>query len=279
MSVVKISAKEVAQLRAKTGAGMMDCKKALVEAEGDFQKAIENLRKKGQKVAANRGDREASEGVIIGGMNADKTNGAIVALNCETDFVAKNSDFIAVAQRILDVALENKPADLEALKALEYGEGLTIADKVTEQTGVIGEKIEVGNYSLLSGEGVVIYNHPGYRLSTGVVINKNSEATIEAGKEVAMQIASNNPIALNKDGIAPEVLAKEQEIGKEQAIKDGKPAEMAEKISIGRVNKFIKENTLLSQTYFSDSKKSVQDYLTSVEGGLTVSSFVRVNLD
>lgn len=279
MSVVKISAKEVAQLRAKTGAGMMDCKKALVEAEGDFQKAIENLRKKGQKVAANRGDREASEGVIIGGMNADNTMGAVVALNCETDFVAKNSDFIAVAQRILDVALANQPADLDALKALEYGEGLTIADKVTEQTGVIGEKIEVGNYSLLSGEGVVIYNHPGYRLSTGVVINKNSEATIEAGKEVAMQIASNNPIALNKDGIAPEVLAKEQEIGKEQAIKDGKPAEMAEKISIGRVNKFIKENTLLSQTYFSDSKKSVQDYLTSVEGGLTVSSFVRVNLD
>tara|TARA_R110001592_G_scaffold307299_2_gene580802 strand:- start:331820 stop:332659 length:840 start_codon:yes stop_codon:yes gene_type:complete len=279
MSVVKISAKEVAQLRAKTGAGMMDCKKALVEAEGDFQKAIENLRKKGQKVAANRGDREASEGVIIGNVNADNTAGAIIALNCETDFVAKNSDFIAVAQRILDVAMANNPADLDALKALEYGEGMTIADKVIEQTGVIGEKIEVNNYSPLSGEGVVIYNHPGYRLSTGVVINKNNEAAIEAGKEVAMQIASNNPVALDKSGIAPEVLAKEQEIGKDLAIKEGKPAEMAEKISIGRVNKFIKENTLLSQTYFSDSKKSVQDYLTSVEAGLTVTSFVRANLD
>lgn len=279
MSVVKISAKEVAQLRAKTGAGMMDCKKALVEAEGDFQKAIENLRKKGQKVAANRGDREASEGVIIGGVSADKTSGAVIALNCETDFVAKNSDFIAVAQRVLDVALANNPADLDALIALEYGEGMTIAEKVLEQTGVIGEKVVVGNYATLNGEAVVIYNHPGYRLSTGVVVNITNEAALEAGKEVAMQIASNNPVALDKLGISPEVLAKEQEIGKELAIKEGKPAEMAEKISIGRVNKFIKENTLLSQTHFSDSKKSVQEFLTGVDKDLTVSSFVRVSLD
>ena len=279
MSVVKISAKEVAELRAKTGAGMMDCKKALVEAEGDFQKAIEHLRKKGQKVAANRGDREASEGVIIGGVNAGNTSGVILALNCETDFVAKNADFIAVAKKVLDIALTNAPKDLEALNALEYGDGLTIADKVLEQTGVIGEKVEVSNYNTLNGDAVVIYNHPGYRLSTGVVANINNEATLEAGKEVAMQIASNNPVALDKSGIAPEVLAKEQEIGKDLAIKEGKPAEMAEKISLGRVNKFIKENTLLSQTYFSDSKKSVQEFLTSVDKDLTVTSFARVSLD
>lgn len=279
MSVVKISAKEVAELRAKTGAGMMDCKKALVEAEGDFQKAIEHLRKKGQKVAANRGDREASEGVIIGGVNAGNTSGVILALNCETDFVAKNADFIAVAKKVLDIALTKKPSNLEALNALEYSEGMTIADKVLEQTGVIGEKVEVSNYNTLNGEAVVIYNHPGYRLSTGVVANINNESALEAGKEVAMQIASNNPVALDQSGIAPEVLAKEQEIGKELAIKEGKPAEMAEKISLGRVNKFIKENTLLSQTYFSDSKKSVQEFLTSVDKDLTVTSFARVSLD
>lgn len=279
MSVVKISAKEVAELRAKTGAGMMDCKKALVEADGDFQKAIEHLRKKGQKVAANRGDREAGEGVIIGGVNDKNTEGAIVALNCETDFVAKNADFIAVAKRILDVAISNKPANLEALNALEFENGLTIGEKVIEQTGVIGEKIQVGNYSPLAGESVVIYNHPGYRLSTGVVMNKHNEAALEAGKEVAMQIASNNPVALNQEGISQDILDKEKEIGKDLAIKEGKPADMAEKIAEGRLNKFIKENTLLSQTYFSDSKKSVQQFLDGVEKGLTVSSFVRVNLD
>lgn len=275
---VKISAKDVAELRKKTGAGMMDCKKALVEAEGDFQKAIEELRKKGQKVAAKRGDREAGEGVVVGKALESNKQGVIIALNCETDFVAKNADFISVATTILDIAAANTPANKEALLALEYSAGMTIAEKITEQTGVIGEKIEISNYALLEGEAVVVYNHPGYGLTSAVALNSASEAALEAGKEIAMQVAANNPVALNKEGISQEVLDKEKEIGKEQAIQEGKPADLAEKISFGRVNKFIKENTLLSQAYFSDNKKSVEQYLDSMEKGLTIEKFERVSL-
>lgn len=275
---VKISAKDVAELRKKTGAGMMDCKKALVEAEGDFQKAIEELRKKGQKVAAKRGDREAGEGVVVGKALESNKQGVIIALNCETDFVAKNADFISVATTILDIAAANTPANKEALLALEYSSGMTIAEKITEQTGVIGEKIEISNYALLEGEAVVVYNHPGYGLTSAVALNSASEAALEAGKEIAMQVAANNPVALNKEGISQEVLDKEKEIGKEQAIQEGKPADLAEKISFGRVNKFIKENTLLSQAYFSDNKKSVEQYLDSMEKGLTIEKFERVSL-
>ena len=275
---VKISAKDVAELRKKTGAGMMDCKKALVEAEGDFQKAIEELRKKGQKVAAKRGDREAGEGVVVGKALESNKQGVIIALNCETDFVAKNADFISVATTILDIAAANTPAKKEALLALEYSAGMTIAEKITEQTGVIGEKIEISNYALLEGEAVVVYNHPGYGLTSAVALNSASEAALEAGKEIAMQVAANNPVALNKEGISQEVLDKEKEIGKEQAIQEGKPADLAEKISFGRVNKFIKENTLLSQAYFSDNKKSVEQYLDSMEKGLTIEKFERVSL-
>ena len=155
---------------------------------------------------------------------------------------------------------------------------MTIAEKITEQTGVIGEKIEISNYALVEGEAVVVYNHPGYGLTSAVALNSASETALEAGKEIAMQVAANNPVALNKDGISKEVLDKEKEIGKEQAIQEGKPEELAEKISFGRVNKFIKENTLLTQPYFSDSKKSVEQYLDSMEKGLTIQKFERVSL-
>ncbi|TXC78940.1 translation elongation factor Ts [Luteibaculum oceani] len=275
---VSISASQVNELRKKTGAGMMDCKKALVEAEGDQAKAIELLRKKGQKVAAKREDREASEGVVVGVGTEDNKSGVIVAVNCETDFVAKNDDFIGLAKKILDIAVANKPADTAALKALPFADGLSIEEKITEQTGVIGEKIDLSAYKLVEGETVVVYNHPGYKLTAAVALNKAGENVIEAGKEVAMQVAAMNPLALNKDGVDQEVIAKEVEIGKEEAIKAGKPAELAEKIAQGKLGKFFKENTLLEQDYISNNKLSVQKYLDQVEGGLTVTAYERVSI-
>ena len=275
---VSISASQVNELRKKTGAGMMDCKKALVEAEGDQAKAIELLRKKGQKVAAKREDRDASEGVVVGQATSDNKSGVIVAVNCETDFVAKNEDFIGLAKKILDIAVANKPADTAALKALPFADGLTIGDKITEQTGVIGEKIDLTAYKKLEGDTVVIYNHPGYKLTSAVALNKDGDNAVEAGKEVAMQVAAMNPLALNEDGIDQETIAKEVEIGKEEAIKSGKPEELAEKIAKGKLGKFFKENTLLAQDYISNNKLSVQQYLDQADKGLTVSAFERVSI-
>ncbi len=276
---VKISAAQVNELRKKTGAGMMDCKKALVEAEGDAQKAIEILRKKGQKVAAKREDREATEGVVVGTSTEDNKTGVIVAVNCETDFVAKNEDFIGLTKTILNVAVENKPADLDALKKLPFdGNGLTIEEKITEQTGVIGEKLDLSAYKIMNGDTVVVYNHPGYKLTSGVVLNKAGDAVQEAGKEVAMQVAAMNPIALNRDEIDADVVNKEVEIGKEEAIKAGKPEELAEKIAKGKLGKFFKENTLLEQDYISNNKVSVQGYLDQVEKDLTVTAYERVSI-
>ena len=276
---VKISASQVNNLRKKTGAGMMDCKKALVEAEGVEEKAIEILRKKGQKVAAKRSDREAGEGVVIGKTTADNTAGALIMLNCETDFVAKNQDFVALATEILNKAVENKPADLEALKALSLDGSMTIADKITEQTGVIGEKIELSKLVYGNAETVVVYNHPGNRLSAMVTLNKAGEKAAEAGKEVAMQVAAMNPIALNEGEVDEATVAKEIEIGKEQAIKEGKPEDLAEKIAKGRLNKFFKENTLLNQEFLNDNKLTVAKYLDGMESGMTVTRFERISLD
>lgn len=275
---VSISASQVNELRKKTGAGMMDCKKALVEAEGNEEKAIELLRKKGQKVAANREDREASEGVVIGLEAADNKAGYVVALNCETDFVAKNEDFIGLAKKILNIAAEKGVDSIDALKTTEFGGGLTVADKITEQTGVIGEKLDLSAFKVLKGDTVVVYNHPGYKLTAAVSLNKGGESIVEAGKEVAMQVAAMNPVALNKEGVDQDVIAKEIEIGKEEAIKSGKPADLAEKIAQGKLGKFFKENTLLEQDYISNNKLSVQKYLDQVEGGLTVNAYERVSI-
>lgn len=273
-----ISASEVNKLRKATGAGMMDCKKALVESNGDFEKAIDYLRKKGQKVSAKRADREANEGAIIALTNADQTTGVIVELNCETDFVAKNEDFISFANAIASTALENTPASMEELISLEI-DGTPISLKLEEYVGKIGEKIGIGNYTLLNATNVVSYIHSGNRI--GVLVELNNVATdanTTAGKDVAMQIAAMNPVAVNKEQVDADTIAREIEIGKEQAKAEGKPEAMLEKIAEGKLNKFFKENTLLAQPFVKDSKSTVGQMLSSTENELTVISFNRVAL-
>jgi len=275
METVKISAAEVNALRKQTGAGMMDCKKALVEANGDAQKAVEFLRKQGQKVAAKRSDREASEGMALATISPDGKRAVMIALNCETDFVAKNDDFTATTKSILDLAVEKDPASLEELLTLELN-GMTIAELATETTGKTGEKVELSAYNRVTGETVVAYNHPGNMIASIVALNKAGHEG--AAKDVAMQVAAMAPIALNRDGVDAETIAKETEIGKELAIKEGKPEEMAEKIAIGRLNKFFKENTLLEQAYVKDNKLSIEKYLKTQEPDLTVTGYGRVSI-
>ncbi|GAB5523556.1 MAG: translation elongation factor Ts [Roseivirga sp.] len=273
-----ITAKEVNQLRKMTGAGMMDCKKALVEAEGDFDKAIEILRKKGQKLSEKRADRETKEGAVFVRSSEDGGEAVLIAFTCETDFVAKNEDFKALGNEIADAAIANKPADLEALKALSLGEQ-TVQEKVTELLGKIGEKLEVTVYELLSGEQVVSYIHSTGKLGVLVALTGvNGTDVSEAGKDVGMQIAAMNPVALDKDGVDESVIAKEIEIGKEQARQEGKPEAILDKIAQGKLNKFFKENTLLSQAFVKEPKQSISQYLDSVTKGLTVSDFKRVNI-
>ncbi len=276
-TTMAITAADVNKLRQITGAGMMDCKKALTEANGDFDAAIDLLRKQGQKVAAKRADRDATEGLVIGKVSADGKHGVMICLNCETDFVAKNADFAAVAERMAAVALESGATSVEALKAAAYdSKGLTVADKVIEQTGVIGEKIDVSVCETVDAEFVYAYNHPGNKVVSIVGLNK---AGFEAAaKDVAMQIAAMAPVALNKDSVSAETIAKELEIGKELAIQEGKPAEMAEKIAAGRLNKFFKENTLLAQEFIKDNKLSVEQYLKSQDKDLTATGFKRHSL-
>jgi len=272
-TTMAISAAEVNKLRQMTGAGMMDCKKALTEANGDFDAAIDLLRKKGQKVAANRADREASEGLVLAKTTSDGKKGVLVSVNCETDFVAKNADFSKMAETILNVALEHMAAGPEALKALPFGNGLTIAEKLTEQTGVIGEKIDVNYCSTVEAEFVYAYNHPGNRVASMVGMNKAGHEQV--AKDVAMQAAAMAPIALDKSSTPQSVIDKELEIGKELAIQEGKPAEMAEKIAQGRLNKFFKESTLLAQEFIKDNKLSVEQYVQKADKDLKVTGFKR----
>lgn len=276
--MAKITAAEVNKLRKQTGAGMMDCKKALVEADGDFDKAIEILRKKGQKVAEKRSDRDANEGVVIAATTEDEKYAAMIMLNCETDFVAKNDDFVGVAKSILDIALNEKPATVEDLKGLKFNDSLTIAEKITEEVGKIGEKIDLGEMASVSSDKVIAYNHPGYKTAAIVAMNKNTDGVEEAGKNVAMQIAAMNPVALDADSVSEEIKARELEIGKEQAIKEGKPENIVDKIAQGKLQRYFKDNTLLNQQFFVDNKKSVADYLKSVDKELTVSDFKRSSL-
>jgi elongation factor Ts len=273
-----ITAAEVNKLRQQTGAGMMDCKNALVEANGDFETAIDILRKKGQKIAAKRGENDASEGLVLAQATADGKAGVVLALNCETDFVAKNDGYMKLVQSFLDIALTNLPASADALKALAYDDKLTVADKITEQIGVVGEKLDLSSYALLNADKVVAYNHPGNQLATLVGLNSASDAAEDAGKQVAMQVAAMNPIALNKDGVDARTIEREIEVGKELAIQEGKPADMADKIAQGRLAKFFKENTLLSQEFIRDNKFTVESFLESTEKGLTVSDFKRIAL-
>ncbi len=273
-----ITAAEVNKLRLQTGAGMMDCKNALVESNGDFETAIDILRKKGQKIAAKRGDNEAKEGLIFSQASEDGKTGVILTLNCETDFVAMNDNFREFMQSLVDIALKNMPNSIEELVALPYNEKLSVAEKITEHVGVVGEKLDLSGYAKISAEQVAAYNHPGNQIATLVGMNKQTAETADAGKQVAMQIAAMNPLALNKEGIDENTISRELEIGKELAIQEGKPAEMAEKISQGRLNKFFQENTLLSQQFVRDNKVTVEEFLNSTEKGLTVTSFFRFAL-
>jgi len=276
--MANITAAEVNKLRKHTGAGMMDCKKALVEANGDFDKAIEFLRKKGQKVAEKRSDRDANEGVIIAGTTEDSSFAAMIALNCETDFVAKNDDFVGVAKSILDIALSNKPASVEALRALKFNDSLTIAEKLIEEVGKIGEKIELSEFVSVSSEKTIAYNHPGNKTATLVAMNQSNDDAAAAGKNVAMQIAAMNPVALDESFVSDEIKARELEIGREQAQKEGKPEAILDKIAQGKLQKYYKENTLLNQQYFVDNKMSVKSYLQSINKDLTVTDFKRSSL-
>jgi len=276
--MAKITAAEVNALRKSTGAGMMDCKNALVEAEGDSEKAIKILRKKGQKIADKRADRDAAEGVIIAKVSDDKKFGAVLRISCETDFVAKNEEFVNFVVGIVDYAIENKIANVEDLKVAKMGE-LTISELVLEQLGKIGEKIEIVDYQTISDEMVFAYIHTGNRLATIMGVNKADVDDIDIiGKEINMQIAAMAPIALDKDGIDAETVKKEIEIGMDQARREGKPEAMLEKIAMGKLGKFYKENTLLAQKFVRDNKISVEQYLKNADKDLTVTKFYRLAL-
>ena len=271
---MKITAAEVNKLRKATGAGMMDCKKALVEAEGDFDKAIEVLRKKGQKVAAKRADRDSSEGAVIATVNGDNTTGVIVSLNCETDFVAKNEAFVSLAKDIANMALSFSTKD--ELLAADFN-GISVQDKLTEQTGVIGEKIEIGGFKKLDAPFVGSYIHAGNKIATLVGLSNSVEGAEVAAKDVAMQAAAMNPIALNEEGVDATVIEKEIEIAKDQLRQEGKPEEMLDNIAKGKIKRFFKDNTLVNQAFIKDSKQSVADYVKSY-GDVTVTAFERVAL-
>lgn len=272
-----ISAQDVNKLRSMTGAGMMDCKKALTEAEGDFEKAIEILRKKGQKVSASRSDRDAKEGSVFVKSSDDKKEAVLIALNCETDFVGKNEEFQNLGKMIAEAAFTNKPATKEALLALPAAGGLTINDKIIELIGKIGEKLEVSEFIHMKGEAVVPYIHAGSKLGVLVSLKGVNGADVtDAGKDVGMQIAAMNPVAVDETQVDKTLIEKEMEIAKAQILAEGKPENMVEKIAAGKLNRFFKDNTLLPQTFVKDNSKTVAQYLDSVTKGLTVVEFKRV---
>ncbi|MBP6378522.1 MAG: elongation factor Ts [Kaistella sp.] len=267
-------AADVAKLRNITGAGMMDCKKALVEAEGDFDKAIEILRKKGQKVAANRADRESTEGAVIAKVNADNTAGVIIALNCETDFVAKNDDFVKLAHELAELALGKTK---EEFLASDF-QGTTVAEKLIEQTGVIGEKIEIGSFETIEGPFLGAYIHAGNKIAAITSLSADVDGAADAAKAVSMQVAAMNPIALDETMVSQEVIDRELDIEREILTKEGKPANIIDNILKGKMQKFYKDNTLVHQAFIKDSGVSVADYVKSVNGDLKVVGFVRVSL-
>jgi elongation factor Ts len=274
---MKISASQVNDLRKQTGAGMMDCKNALVESNGNFENAIDILRKKGQKVAAKRADRDASEGCVLSTTNDSNTKAFTLSLNCETDFVAKNQSFIDLTKSILDKIVKNSPNNLNELLNIQI-DGLTLNEKLTEQTGVIGEKIEVGDFKFLEANYVSSYVHPGNRLATIVGFNILPSNPEIVGKDIAMQVAAMNPLSVDKDGIDKTIISRELEIAKDQIRQEGKPENMIDKIANGKLNKFYKENSLLSQSFIKDNKISVLKYIESIDKNLIVTSFHRVSL-
>lgn len=273
-----ITAQDVNKLRQMTGAGMMDCKKALTEAEGDFEKAVDILRKKGQKVSASRADRETKEGVVVTRVAENGTKGVLLSLTCETDFVAKNEGFGEFANTLIDLAVANASESKDAVMALPF-ENITVAEKIIEMTGRIGEKIDISHFEIITAEAVIPYIHSNGKLGVLVGLVNTSGADVEeAGKDVAMQIAAMNPVAVDKDGVDASTVEREIEIGKEQARAEGKAEEMLEKIALGKLAKFYKENTLLSQQFVKDNSKSIAQYLDGVSKGLTVNAFKRISI-
>ncbi len=271
-----IKAADVAKLRKTTGAGMMDCKKALTESDGDFDRAIQIIREKGQAIANKRADREASEGAVIAKTTADGKKGAIIALNCETDFVAKNEDFVKFANDICDFAMDKMPESKEALLDLEF-EGKKLADAIVERSGITGEKMELAFYDKVQDESVSAYIHMGNKLATLIGFNKDG-VDAQIGKDVAMQVAAMAPVAIDKDDVPQSVIDEELSIGREKAKQEGKPEAMLDKIAQGRLGKFFKENTLLNQASVKDNKVTISQMLDNANKGLTVTSMKRYSL-
>ena len=274
--MANITAAQVNELRKQTGAGMMDCKKALVESDGDFEKATDILRKKGQKLANNRADRDANEGVVLSKATADNKTAAIIMFNCETDFVAKNQEVIDFTDMLLGLGLEKGCKNAQELNAVEV-DGRKVEEKVTDMIGKTGEKLTLSKFAVVTGERVFAYNHPGNRVASIAAFNKDV-ADEQTGKDVVMQIAAMAPVALDKESVSEDIIAKEIEIGKDVARQEGKPEEMLEKIAMGKLNKFFKENTLLNQDFYKDNKKTVQQMLKDTDKDLTVSDFKRFAL-
>ena len=275
--MANISAADIKKLRDMTDAGMMDCKKALEATDGDFEAAVDHLRKQGLKLAAKRADREATDGVVIAKVHQSRNYGIIVKVSCETDFVAKNENFVAFAMQLADIALEQRPENLAALLAIEL-DGVAISERVAEQVGKIGEKIELAQYEHIGSSQVAAYIHTGYKAGVLVAVNQENTEAFEAAKSVAMQVAAMKPVGLDKDDVDATIVAREIEVAKELARNEGKPEEMLEKIALGRLNKFYKEQTLLNQEYVRDSSKTVAQFLDGVSKGLTVKAFKHVTL-
>lgn len=276
--MANITAADVNKLRQMTGAGMMDCKNALKENDGDFDLAIESLRKKGQKLANKRADRDANEGYVIAKTNDASTYGAVLMLNCETDFVGKNEDFVNFAHSIIDLAIKNCPKSLDELKVLNLN-GTSVMESVTQMVGKTGEKMDISHFEVIEAPIVFAYNHQGNRLATILGLSKSDVTEIKAiGHEVAMQVAAMAPVAVDKDGVDQETIQKEIEIGKDVARQEGKPEEMLERIAMGKLNKFYKENTLLNQESIKDNKVTVRELLTKADKDLTVTGFRRLML-
>ncbi len=271
-----ITASDVNKLRQQTGAGMMDCKKALEEANGDFEQAVDNLRKKGQKVAANRQDRDAKEGMVIARVSADGEIGSVVVVNCETDFVAINADFGTFANTISQISIDKNPATIDAFNTLPYNNDVTVGDKFIEQIGKIGEKIQLSYFETVQAPFVVGYNHPGNKLAC--IVGFTKKVSEEVGKNIAMQIAAMGPVAVDKDDVDTKTLERELEIAREVIRAEGKSEDMVEKIAQGKLNKFYKESTLLNQEFIKDNKMDIRKYLQSIDKDLTVTAFKRYQL-
>ena len=274
--MAKISATEVNKLRKSTGAGMMDCKKALEESSGNFELAIEILRKKGQKVAANRADRDSSEGVAIARVSSDKTMGIIISLNCETDFVAKNNTYIQLANKLADLALGFSTK--ESFLSSKFDDKLTVNEKLIEQTGVIGEKIEIGSFKFLEANYVGSYIHAGNKIASIVGLSYKDDNAEKVSKNIAMQVAAMNPIALDEHGVSKDILDKEIEIAKDQLRQQGKPEAMLDNIVKGKIKRFLKDNTLVNQIFIKDNKINVSQYAFSINPKFSITGFERISL-